>query len=49
MKIPKITLGVLCCLLALVLLSYNILILGLPLFILGFLLMNGFRWPWQRR
>jgi len=45
MKIPKVTIGVLLCLAALILLSRNLLVFGLPLFIAGFLIMNGWKWP----
>jgi hypothetical protein len=45
MKISKVTVGVLMCLASLILLSRNLIFFGLPLFIAGFLVMNGWKRP----
>lgn len=47
MKISKVTIGVLMCLTALILLHNNLIVVGLPLFIAGFFVMYGGKWPWR--
>lgn len=48
-KKTKVIIGMLFCLAGLILLHWNIVIVGLPLFIVGFLVMNGLKWPWKPR
>jgi hypothetical protein len=45
----KTLLGISLCICGLILVHRNILVVGLPAFIVGFLVLNGGRMPWSRR
>lgn len=45
MKMSKVTLGVLVCLSSLILLSRGLAAIGIIAFVIGILMMNGWKWP----
>lgn len=49
MKYNKAVYGTVLCIGSLILLGKNIIILGVPLFVAGILMMNNWKWPWSRR